>query len=155
MSRWQNRKQEGDSARPFFSHRHNTAHRLVAFILRFLKHIGQRWWRKKRSIWDRRHPKASSFCIPHTRGNIPAALYHGGNVKGRQCSRHADLLSDRQRCSSRLVYKFGVPWNNHLSNILKKKFEKMMNLTSHPFLTPVWEPEASCIWNFNLSLVVT
>lgn len=66
----------GDSERPFSSK--GTAHRLVPFIWRFLMHIGQRWWRKKRSVWDRHHPIASSCCIPHTRGNIPAALHHGG-----------------------------------------------------------------------------
>lgn len=93
MSWWPNRKQEWETVKDLFlAQAQHDPQRVVAFILRSLKHIGQRWRRKKRSIWDRCHPIASSCCIPHTRGNIPAALHHGGKVKGRQCSKHADLL---------------------------------------------------------------
>lgn len=36
---------------------------------------------EKKYLYLRRHPIASSSCIPHTRGNIPAALHHGEKSK--------------------------------------------------------------------------
>lgn len=68
----------GDSERPFSSPDTTLLTVCRHSVGDFLKDIGQRWRRKKRSVWDRHHAIASSCCIPHTRGNIPAALHHGG-----------------------------------------------------------------------------
>ena len=124
----------GDSERPFFLSR-NRHNRVMAFILSFLKHIGQRWRRKKRSVWDRRHPIASSCCIPHTRGNIPAALHHGGKVEDRQCWRHADLLLDR----AAVLELLGLwVWFICVDQILEKRHDRIKSEqveTHKPVLT--------------------
>lgn len=68
----------GDSERPPSSRDKTRPRERRHSFSDFFKLIGQRRQQKKRSVWDRLNPIASSCCIPHTRGNIPAALHHGG-----------------------------------------------------------------------------
>lgn len=122
MSWWPNRKQEWETVKDLFlaQAQHNPQNGGIHFVISEAYRPMLMEEEKKNS----RQTASYSLLLLHSshKREHSCSTASWGKVKGRQSSRHANVLLDRKQCLRYLVYKFGL---QYLSNIIKKMYKKI------------------------------